>query len=83
MTLEISCLTNWIEDGKITLKVVPNASKTLLKEENGLLKLCLSAVPEKGKANFAIVKHFKKEFGLKVVIVKGLQSKNKVLEVID
>ena len=30
-----------------------------------------------------LINKYKKEFGLKVVIVKGLRSKNKVLEVID
>jgi uncharacterized protein len=67
---------------KFSLRVTPNASRTELKEEDGKLKLYLQAVPEKGKANLAVVKFFKKEFGIKVEIKSGERSRDKVLRVL-
>ena len=52
-------LTDYIKDGLIKIKVTPNASKTELKFMTKALKLYLQAVPEKGKANTAIIKFFK------------------------
>ena len=67
---------------KFSLRVTPNASRTELKEEDGKLKLYLQAVPVKGKANLAVVKFFKKEFGIKVEIKSGERSRDKVLRVL-
>ena len=61
------------------IKVIPNAKKTELKDH----KLYLKAVPEKGKANQAIIKFFKKEFNQKVEIVKGKRSREKILKILD
>jgi uncharacterized protein len=68
---------------QFSLRVIPNASRTSLKEENGKLKLHLQAVPEKGKANAAVIKFFKKEFGIKVEIKSGSRSRDKVLRIIN
>ena len=67
---------------QFSIRVTPNASRTSLKEEDGKLKLYLQAVPEKGKANLAIIKFFKKEFGIKIEIKSGSRSRDKVLMVI-
>jgi len=69
-------------DKIFSLRVTPNASRTELKEEDGKLKLYLQAVPEKGKANAAVIKFFKKEFNLKVEIKSGSKSRDKVLRVL-
>ncbi len=76
-------MINNIKSGKnINLKVIPNSSKIELKEENNQLKLYLKSVPEKGKANSELIKFFKKEFNLKVKIIKGEKNRNKVIEVV-
>jgi len=67
---------------QFSLRVTPNASRTELKEEEGKLKLYLQAVPEKGKANAAVIKFFKKEFSIKVEIKSGSKSRDKVLRVL-
>ena len=47
---------------QFSLRVTPNASRTEFKEEDGKYKLYLQAVPEKGKANAAVIKFFKKAY---------------------
>ncbi len=74
-------LKQHIKDNLLKIKVIPNSSRTELKEENGGLKLHLKAVPEKGKANKEVIKFFKKEFNLKVEIKSGEKSREKVLRV--
>ena len=63
----------------LTIKVIPNAkiSKAIL--EHNHLKIYLQAVPEKNKANLELIKFFKKEFGLKVLIQSGEKSREKVV----
>ena len=73
---------NYIKNNLLKIKVIPNASRTELKEINNQLKFYLQAVPEKGKANQAIIKFFKKEYNLKVEIKSGSKSREKVLTVI-
>jgi len=68
--------------GFLEIKVIPNSSRTDLKEENRKLKLYLKSVPEKNKANSELVKFFKKKFNLKVEIVSGQKSREKVLRII-
>jgi len=73
-------INNYIKNNLLRIKVIPNASRTELKEVNNQLKLYLQAVPEKGKANQAIIKFFKKEYNLKVEIKSGSKSREKVLK---
>ena len=75
-------LDKYIHNNLLRIKVIPNASRTELKEVNGSLKLYLQAVPEKGKANQAVIKFFKKEYNLKVEIKSGSKSRDKVLRMI-
>ncbi len=70
-----------ITNNLLCVKVTPNASKTVLKEEQGKLRLYLKAVPEKDKANRQMIRFFKKEFNLKVSIKSGARNRMKVLEV--
>ena len=75
-------LTSYIKNSTLSIKVIPNSNRTeLIKEENGL-KLYLNAVPDKNKANLALIKFFKKELGLVVEIKSGLKSREKVLRII-
>jgi len=75
-------LDKYIKNNLLRIKVIPNASRTELKEVNGELKLYLQAVPEKGKANQAVIKFFKKEYNLKVELKSGEKNRNKVLIII-
>tara|TARA_Y100000310_G_C20622060_1_gene783917 strand:- start:652 stop:867 length:216 start_codon:yes stop_codon:yes gene_type:complete len=63
---------------KILVKVIPNSKKNELLEDEQVLRLYLKAVPEKGKANLLLIKFFKKK-GMRVEIVKGWKSREKVL----
>ncbi len=67
--------------GTLKVKVIPNSKKEEIKEENGILKIHLTSVPEKNKANTGLVKFFKKRFGLNVEIVSGKKSREKVLQI--
>jgi uncharacterized protein len=63
--------------------VIPNSSKNeIIYRADDFLKVRLKAVPDKGKANESLIKFLKKELGIKARIVKGLRSKEKVLEIL-
>ena len=68
---------------EMRLKIIakPCQSKTELngKTESGELKLNVAAPPEKGKANLAIIKFFKKKYGLHVEILSGKTSRKKTI----
>ena len=74
-------LYKYIKDNQIRLKVIPNAKNSLI-EENGKLKLFLKSLPQKNKANSELVKFFKKKLNLKVEIISGLKSREKLLKLI-
>ena len=67
---------------RLKLRVIPNSSRTELKEGNGQFKLYLQAQPEKNKANKALIKFFKDELNLRVEIKSGLKSREKVVEIL-
>jgi len=79
---------NFVEkDGRIVfnVKVVPGSSKTVIAGlYNGMLKVRLSAAPEKGKANQALVELLAERFNIPknaIVIVSGQTSKVKMISV--
>ncbi len=74
-------LDKFVKNGLLELKVIPNAGRTGLKEENGGLRLYVKAVPEKGKANAELIRFFKKEYQLSVRIKSGGSGREKVLEI--
>lgn len=69
------------------VKVIPRASKNKVVEENfGKLKVYLTAVPEKGKANDLLLKVLAEYFQVKksqVELVVGKTSQNKVVRIDD
>jgi uncharacterized protein (TIGR00251 family) len=75
-------ISNFVKDGLLKIKVIPNSKKEKLVEANGWLKLYLKAVPEKGKANKEVIRFFKKEIELKVEIKSGEKSRDKVLRIL-
>ncbi|MFA6460684.1 MAG: DUF167 domain-containing protein [Candidatus Woesearchaeota archaeon] len=76
-------IKKYIENGTLSVHVVPHSSRQELIEEEGKLKLYLQAVPDKNKANLELIKFFKKEWGLKVEIKSGMKSRDKILRVLN
>jgi uncharacterized protein (TIGR00251 family) len=67
------------------IKVIPNAaSSAIIGWENGVLKVKVQAVPEKGRANKALVEVLAKYFEVpkrSVVILSGERSRKKRIRV--
>ena len=65
----------------IPVKVQPNASKErIVGEYNGQLKIAVTAAPEKGKANKAIIKLLAEKLGTKISsirVISGETSRDK------
>lgn len=84
-TIDVIELT--VEDGAVLLpvKAVPGASRTrLMGELNGRLKVAVSAPPEKGKANKAIVALIADALGVPrrdVEVVAGLTNPFKTIRI--
>lgn len=74
-------LDKHIKNNRILLRVIPNAKKAELIEDNYQLRLYLKSSPEDNKANKELIKFFKKELNLNVIIRSGQKSKDKVLEI--
>lgn len=78
-----------VADGlRIRLRVSPRASRDAIgnvvadKQGNGALKIAVTAVPEKGYANAAVIKLLAKSWRLRksdMEIVQGLADRNKTL----
>lgn len=69
---------------KINVKVVPNAKRTAVREEEGRLKVYVTAPAVEGKANEALVEALAEHFGVKkraVAILRGETSREKLVEV--
>lgn len=69
---------------KIEVKVIPNARKNCIKEEQGQLKIYVTASPVDGKANAALVQLLAEHFHVKtgqIHITKGLQSRRKTINI--
>jgi hypothetical protein len=67
------------------VKVIPSSSRTSLEGvQNGMLRIKLSAAPEKGRANQAVVDFLTGKLGIKkkfITITSGLFSKVKQIAV--
>jgi uncharacterized protein (TIGR00251 family) len=73
---------------KIKLKIIPRSSqnKIIGKDENGILKIKLTAPPIDGEANKNLIIFLSKEWCVpksKIKIIKGETSKNKIIEIED
>ncbi len=70
---------------KYSIKTVPNARRNAVKEENGLLKVYVTAPAVDGKANKAVQKvladHFKVRAS-QIFILKGEKSREKLIEIL-
>jgi uncharacterized protein len=68
----------------LPIKVIPGAKKNLYKEENGQVKVYLTAPPVEGKANDALCEFLAQHFAVRpssVEIIKGLKSRHKVIKI--
>lgn len=69
---------------KINVKTIPNAKKESVELKGGVYVVRVNVVPEKGKANDAVIKLLAKHFNVaksQIKIVRGLTGRNKVVEV--
>lgn len=70
---------------KLQLKVIPGAKRSLWKEEEGMVKVYLTARAIEGRANEALVDFLAGHFGVKsssIEILKGLKSRHKVVNIL-
>ncbi|MEK7849638.1 MAG: DUF167 domain-containing protein [Candidatus Omnitrophota bacterium] len=68
----------------VSVKVIPKSSRSLIKEESGRLKAYVTAPPDKGKANKALIKLLAGYFKTKknsIRIIKGEHSQCKTIEI--
>ncbi len=68
----------------IDLKVIPGAKKNVFQQENGAIKIYLTAPPVDGKANQALIKFLARHYGVRkseVNIIKGLKSRQKTVRI--
>ncbi len=69
---------------RINIRVVPKASRALVKDEGQGLKVYLTKPPQDNQANMQLVEILAKHFGVKksaVNILQGEKSRNKVAEI--
>lgn len=66
---------------KLKIEVKPNSKKQEIEKiSNQKYKIHLTSEPQKGKANVELLRLIKKHFKKQARIIKGLKSKNKVVE---
>ncbi|MBU0630873.1 MAG: DUF167 domain-containing protein [Candidatus Margulisbacteria bacterium] len=69
---------------RLTVRVVPNAKKERLLEEDGRIKVYLLAPPVEGAANEALVNFLAEHYQIKksaVRIISGAKSRTKIVEI--
>lgn len=69
---------------RVDIKVIANAKKGFLKEENGILKVYVTVPALEGKANKAVIRTLAQHFNVKknqIGIIKGLQSQYKTINI--
>jgi uncharacterized protein (TIGR00251 family) len=67
---------------KINIRIIPNARKTAVIEEDGRLKVYVTAPAVDGKANAALILLLAKHLKVKksnIEILRGEKSRNKVI----
>jgi len=68
----------------INIKVITNAKRQEIKQENDKLKIYLKSKPEKGKANEELINLLASHFNVSKInfkILKGKKSRNKLIEI--
>jgi uncharacterized protein (TIGR00251 family) len=68
----------------VKVRVFPSARRNEIISSEGILKVYLTERPEKGRANKGLLLALSEHFGVSrssVKIIRGLSSRNKVIEV--
>ncbi len=69
---------------RIEIKVIPNSSSNeVIEGDSGELIVRVRAVPEKGRANRAVIKTLEEYFNADIRIVSGTRSRRKVVEITE
>lgn len=71
-------------EGRLALRVTPNARHDALSVEDGQLRARVSAVPEDGKANKAVIRLVAKGLGIApacISLLRGETSREKLLKI--
>jgi len=70
---------------KVSIRVQPNSRRPGIEQlPDGTLKVQVSAPPQEGKANQAVIEALARHFGVprsRISIVRGETSKNKLVEI--
>ena len=66
----------------VEVRVKTNCNRNNLFVKEGKYFLELNAKPKNNEANMELIKFFSKEFKIKVKIIRGLKSKNKLIDVV-
>jgi uncharacterized protein (TIGR00251 family) len=77
-------IDKYIKDNKLKVLIKPNSPKNSVigyDSAKKAVKIAVKALPEKGKANQELIKFISKLLKKKVEIVKGLKSREKILQV--
>lgn len=72
-------------EGRIALRVTPNAKGDALSIEDGVVKVRVTVVPEDGKANKAVIALLAKALGVSkssLTIIRGETARAKVVQII-
>jgi len=70
----------------LTIKVTPNAKKTLIKKEGNIIKVYLQVPAIEGKANKELIRVLAEYYHVRksdIEIIKGLKSRNKTISIRD
>ena len=68
---------------RIIVKLKPGAPQTkILKREGNLFSIAVQAPPHDNKANKALLQLLRKTFKRPVILVKGLKSREKIVEIL-
>ena len=69
-----------IHNNILRVKVIPNASKTEIREITAYtIKIAVAAPPDKNKANKELLRFLKKETRKSAILVSGEKSREKVV----
>ncbi len=70
---------------RLSIKVIPNVRRSEVVEETGFLKVKVDAPAKEGKANKRLIEILAEHFKIpksKIKILKGHNSKNKLVEIL-
>jgi uncharacterized protein (TIGR00251 family) len=71
---------------RINIKVIPNAKKNSVCEEDGIFKVYVNAPPVEGRANKSVIEVLSEYFNTSksnIKIIRGEKSRNKIVEIED